>query len=93
VITPGFVDLDTFADWFDRASVYIQSSRATFPSRRSRGDLGDADDGYRRDRRSGVTAVSTGRSADRGGPARGIFAIFGGIRGAPEPSVASSEAS
>ncbi|WP_226038804.1 glycosyltransferase family 4 protein [Natrinema sp. DC36] len=32
VITPGFVDLDTFADWFDRASVYVQSSRGdAFP--------------------------------------------------------------
>ncbi|MGQ3410824.1 glycosyltransferase [Natrinema sp. LN54] len=32
VITPGFVDLDTFADWFDRASLYVQSSRGdAFP--------------------------------------------------------------
>lgn len=32
VLTPGFVDLDTFADWFDRASVYVQSSRGdAFP--------------------------------------------------------------
>ncbi|NUC70836.1 glycosyltransferase family 4 protein [Haloterrigena sp. SYSU A558-1] len=32
VLTPGFVDLDTFADWFGRASVYVQSSRGdAFP--------------------------------------------------------------
>ncbi|ELY67470.1 glycosyltransferase [Natrinema versiforme] len=32
VVTPGFVDLDTFADWFGRASVYVQSSRGdAFP--------------------------------------------------------------
>ncbi|WP_226480117.1 glycosyltransferase [Natrinema amylolyticum] len=32
VVTPGFVDLDAFADWFDRASVYVQSSRGdAFP--------------------------------------------------------------
>jgi glycosyltransferase involved in cell wall biosynthesis len=32
VTTPGFVDLDAFADWFDRASVYVQSSRGdAFP--------------------------------------------------------------
>ncbi|WP_222917935.1 glycosyltransferase [Natrinema sp. SYSU A 869] len=32
VVTPGFVDLDGFADWFDRASVYVQSSRGdAFP--------------------------------------------------------------
>lgn len=32
VVTPGFVDLDAFADWFGRASVYVQSSRGdAFP--------------------------------------------------------------
>ncbi|QCW03269.1 glycosyltransferase [Natrinema pallidum] len=32
VVTPGFVDPDAFADWFDRASVYVQSSRGdAFP--------------------------------------------------------------
>lgn len=32
VLAPGFVDLDTFADWFGRASVYVQSSRGdAFP--------------------------------------------------------------